>query len=391
MTDTPVFDYAIVGAGMAGASVAWRLARDGVRVLVLEREAQPGYHSTGRSAAMFMESYGTEQIRALTRASRAFYERPPEGFCNHPLLHPRGVLYVGTPGQEALLDEALAVYLREGLRARRIGAADAKALAPCLDAGQLVGAVLDESSADIDVAELHQGFLRGMARHGAQLHCNAELTGAVREGGAWALALADGRRFKARTIVNAAGAWADAVAQLCGARPLAIQPKRRSAFTFAAPQGVDVRGWPTVIGVDESFYFKPDAGQLLGSPANADPVPAQDVAPEELDIATGIHRIETLTDLRIRRPSHTWAGLRSFAPDGNFVIGWDERQDGFFWLAGQGGYGIQTAAGASAAASALLQRQPLPAFLAAEGVDAAQLSPARLGGGTPSASTSSSQ
>ena len=179
-------------------------------------------------------------------------------------------------------------------------------------------------------------------------------------------------------MVNAAGAWADAVARLCGARPLGIEPRRRSAFTFAAPEGEDIHGWPAVIGVDESFYFKPDAGQLLGSPANADPVPPHDVVAEELDVAMGIDRIETLTRLCIRRPRHVWAGLRSFAPDDDFVIGWDARREGFFWLAGQGGYGIQTAAGASAAAAALLMREPLPAELRAQGVDARRLSPERF-------------
>lgn len=376
-----VFDFAVVGAGMAGASVAYRLAREGASVAVLERESRPGYHSTGRSAAMFMESYGTEQIRALTRASRAFFEQPPEGFCAHPLLHPRGVLYVGTAGQERLLDDALAMYRREGLRAERIDAARAKAMAPCLEADKLVGAVHDVDATDIDVAELHQGFLRGMARQGARLRCDAELAAAAldEQAGVWTLTLGGGDAVRARAVVNAAGAWADPVAALCGARTLGIEPRRRSAFTFAAPEGVDVAAWPAVIGVDESFYFKPDAGQLLGSPANADPVAPHDVVPEELDIALGIHRIESLTSLRIRRPRHVWAGLRSFAPDGDFVIGWDPRRPGFFWLAGQGGYGIQSAPAVSRLAAALILGRPVPADIAAEGLDLASVSPARAG------------
>ncbi len=379
MMDDQVFDFAVVGAGMAGASVAWRLAGAGASVLVLEREPQPGYHSTGRSAAMFMESYGTAQIRALTRASRAFYDAPPEGFCEHALLQPRSVLYVGTAGQEAQLDDALAMYRRDGLRAERIDARQACALVPCLDEARLAGAVHDLDAMDIDVAGLHQGFLRGMARAGARLRCGAELAGAERDGqGLWTLTLHDGTPVRARAVVNAAGAWADAVARLCGARALGIEPRRRTAFTFAAPEGEAIHGWPAVIGVDESFYFKPDAGQLLGSPANADPVAPHDVVAEELDVAIGIDRIESLTRLRIRRPRHVWAGLRSFAPDGDFVIGWDARCQGFFWLAGQGGYGIQTAAGASAAAAALLMHAPLPGELLAQGVDAARLSPARF-------------
>ncbi|CAB5682066.1 D-amino acid dehydrogenase small subunit [Delftia tsuruhatensis] len=379
MMDNQVLDFAVIGAGMAGASVAWRLAGAGASVLVLEREPQPGYHATGRSAAMFMESYGTEQIRALTRASRAFYDAPPEGFCEHALLQPRSVLYVGTVGQEAQLDDALAMYRRDGLRAERIDARQACALVPCLDEAQLAGAVHDLDAMDIDVAGLHQGFLRGMARAGARLRCGAELAGAERDGqGLWSLTLHDGTRVRARAVVNAAGAWADAVARLCGAQALGIEPRRRSAFTFAAPEGEAIHDWPAVVGVDESFYFKPDAGQLLGSPANADPVAPHDVVAEELDVAIGIDRIESLTRLRIRRPRHVWAGLRSFAPDDDFVIGWDVRREGFFWLAGQGGYGIQTAAGASAAAAALLMHESLPGELLAQGVDAARLSPARF-------------
>ncbi len=178
--------------------------------------------------------------------------------------------------------------------------------------------------------------------------------------------------------MNAAGAWADEVARRCGVAPLGIQPKRRSAFIFDGPDGTDFRHWPTVCGVLEDWYIKPDAGQLLGSPANADPVPAHDVQPEELDIATGIAAIERDTTLRIRRPRRTWAGLRSFAPDGELVIGFDDTAAGFFWLAGQGGYGIQSAAGASALAAGLLGGQGLAPALAAEGVDPAGLSPARL-------------
>lgn len=252
-------------------------------------------------------------------------------------------------------------------------------MVPCLDADQLVGAVHDIDAMDIDVAELHQGYLRGMSRHGATLRCRAELQqGSLGDDGIWTLGLSDGSTVRTRAVVNAAGAWADDVARRCGAAPLGIQPKRRTAFTFPAPEGQVIGDWPAVIGVDESFYFKPDAGQLLGSPANADPVEAHDVVAEELDVATGIYHIEALTSLRIRRPSHVWAGLRSFAPDHEFVIGWDTQQDGLFWLAGQGGYGIQTAAGAAAAACALLQRQPLPEALVHHGVDAERLSPARL-------------
>ncbi|WP_353236311.1 FAD-dependent oxidoreductase [Diaphorobacter ruginosibacter] len=379
MTDN-VLDFAVIGAGMAGASVAYRLAQKGAAVIVLERESQPGYHSTGRSAAMFMESYGTDQIRALTRASRGFYTHPPQGFCASELLPARDVLYVGQEGQQKLLDDALAMYRNDGLDAEMISAARAKELVPVLELDKIIGAVHDRAATDIDVSELHQGFLRGMRQKGATLRCGAELLAARRDAqtGVWSLTLPGGDVVRARAVVNASGAWADTVAQLCGARPLNIQPKRRTAFTFNPPEGVDAHAWPVVIGVDESFYFKPDAAQLLGSPANADPVAPHDVVAEELDVAMGIHAIESVTSLRIRRPNHVWAGLRSFAPDGDFVIGWDTRCEGFFWLAGQGGYGIQTAAGASATACALLLREELPQSVREHGVDPAGLSPARF-------------
>jgi D-arginine dehydrogenase len=373
----PVYDAAVVGAGIAGASLAYELSRD-ARVLLLERESQPGMHSTGRSAAMFMESYGAPQARALTRASRAFYTAPPAGFSEVPILSPRGVLYAARQGQEAALDARFAELQATGSPVHRVGAAEVLARVPVLRAEGLIGAIAEPEATDVDVQALHQGWLRGCRQRGGTLWCDAELRRAGITGGHWTIALADGRSARARTLVNAAGAWADGVAERCGARPLGLQPKRRSAFTFAPPAGVDARGWPTVADVGEGWYFKPDAGQLLGSPANADPVTAHDVVPEELDIAMGIAGIEAATTMTIRRPARTWAGLRTFAPDGELVIGWDARRTAFFWLAGQGGYGIQSAAGAAQLAGALWRGAPLPEALRAQGIEPHRMEPARL-------------
>ncbi|MCC7286523.1 MAG: FAD-binding oxidoreductase [Burkholderiaceae bacterium] len=378
-SEATAFDAVVVGAGIAGASFAHALAPH-ARVLLLERESQPGMHSTGRSAAMFMASYGPPQVRALTRASRAFYQQPPAGFADTPILSARGALYVGWQGQEAALDAMLSELRATGSVVERIDAAQCLRRVPVLRAEGLVGGVLEADAMDIDVHALHQGFLRGFRRAGGTLWCDAELRSAEPAAGAWDVALADGRRVAARTLVNAAGAWADEVAHRCGAQPLGIEPRRRSAFTFAAPAGVDARSWPTVADVGERWYFKPDAGALLGSPANADPVAAHDVMPEELDIATGIAAIEAATTLTIRRPARTWAGLRSFAPDGELVIGWDARCNGFFWLAGQGGYGIQSAAGAAELAAALWRRAAIPETLLAQGIDLAALQPLRFAG-----------
>jgi D-arginine dehydrogenase len=371
------FDIAIIGAGIAGASLAYRLASER-SVLLLERESQPGYHTTGRSAAMFMESYGPPAIRALTRASRAFYEQPPSGFGDQPLLAPRGVLYLATHGQEALLQETQRTLAASGCELEEVDADAALARVSCLRPEVVHGALSEHGAQDIDVHALHQGFLRGMRGGGGELRTGAHVIAAQRDGARWVLQLADGETVRAHTVVDAAGAWVDEVAVLFGAAPIGLVPHRRSAFTFKAPEGTDVSGWPAVVGVDESYYFKPDAGQLLGSPANADPTVPHDVVPEELDIALGIHQIETVTTLTIRRPASTWAGLRSFVRDGEMVIGWDEHCPGFFWLAGQGGYGIQSAAGASELAASLLCSKPLPPELARHGVDPRVLAPQRL-------------
>ena len=371
------FDIAIIGAGIAGASLAYRLASER-SVLLLERESQPGYHTTGRSAAMFMESYGPPAIRALTRASRAFYEQPPSGFGDQPLLSPRGVLYLATHGQEALLQETQRTLAASGCALEEVDAEAALARVSCLRPEVVHGALFEHGAQDIDVHALHQGFLRGMRGGGGELRTGAHVVSAQRDGAWWVLQLADGETVRAHTVVDAAGAWVDEVAALFGAAPIGLVPHRRSAFTFKASEGMDVSGWPAVVGVDESYYFKPDAGQLLGSPANADPTVPHDVVPEELDIALGIHQIETVTTLTIRRPASTWAGLRSFVRDGEMVIGWDEHCPGFFWLAGQGGYGIQSAAGASELAASLLCGKPLPPELARHGVDPRVLAPQRL-------------
>jgi len=370
-------DIVVIGAGIAGASLAYRLA--GQRsVALLERETQPGYHSTGRSAAMFMESYGPPAVRALTRASRAFYEQPPQGFTAERLLTPRGVLYLATHGQEALLREMHEQLIRTCPGIELLSADDTLARVACLRPEAVHGALFEPDAQDIDVNALHHGFLRGFRLRGGTLRTGVQLQRAERRGDSWVMHTADGEPLCARVVVNAAGAWADELAALFSARSIGLVPHRRSAFTFSAPDGIDVSRWPAVVGVDESYYFKPDAGQLLGSPANADATVPHDVVPEELDVAMGIHQIESVTTLSIRRPTSTWAGLRSFVADGEPVIGFDDRCPGFFWLAAQGGYGIQSAAGASALAASLLLGTPVPDDLVGHGVDAAAVSPTRL-------------
>jgi D-arginine dehydrogenase len=369
-------DFLVIGGGIAGASVAYFLASRG-RVTLLEREAQPGYHSTGRSAALFDESYGSPQVNALTRASRAFFEAPPAGFCDVPLLAPRGALTVAELGQEALLQDYWKQLQGNTPSATLLTAEQACAIIPVLRPDKVLGATLNPDPADMDVDALHQGFLRGLTRAGGSVVCHAEVTALQYQDGLWHVQ-AGGHSYEAPVVINAAGAWVDVIAQLAAVQPLGLQPKRRSAMIFAPPDGVDGRHWPMAFGVGEDWYFKPDAGALLGSSANVDPVEPQDVQPEELDIATAIYAIEEITTLQIRRPSRTWAGLRSFVADGDLVGGFDDAAPGFFWVAGQGGYGVMTSPAMGEACAALARGQALPQHLAAFGLTPHMLSPKRL-------------
>ena len=371
-------DFVIVGGGIAGASVGYFLAPH-ARVVLLEREAQPGYHSTGRSAALFLESYGTPQVRALTGASRAFLDAPPPGFSEHPVLGPRGCLLVATQGQEEHLAAHWDLLRAMTPHARRLTPAEACAMVPALREERLVGAVLEPDAMDLDVHAIHQGYLRGLRRAGGTIACDAEVTAITRAGGAWEVATHAGT-WRAPVVINAAGAWCDVVAAQAGVTPIGLQPKRRSAFTFAPPAGMDPKHWPCLISADETWYVKQDAGMLLGSPANADPVHPHDVQPEELDIALAIDRIQQMTTLEIRRPARTWAGLRSFVADGDLVGGFDPDAPGFFWVAAQGGYGIQTSPAMGEACAALARGLPLPERIAGFGLTEAMLSPARLRG-----------
>lgn len=370
-------DIAVIGGGIAGASAAWAMA-DRHRVVLLERESQPGYHSSGRSAALFSETYGNAVVRGLSVASRDFLATPPEGFSTHPMLSPRGVLLVGTHGQE----QALALAATEGAalvpEVRAIDRADVCRCVPALRPGWIAGGVLEPGAMDIDTHALLSGFLRAFRERGGVLRTGSEVRGLVRAGAHWHIALADGE-IRAAVVVAAAGAWCDAVGAMAGAGPLGLVPKRRTAFLVDPPAAVDSSKWPAVIAVDESFYVKPDAGKLLCSPADETPSPPCDAQPEELDVAIAVDRIQQAAELPVDRIAHRWAGLRSFVADKSPVVGYDTRVPGFFWLAGQGGYGFQTAPAMAFAAAALVDRRELPAALRDRGVDAAALSPARLG------------
>ena len=369
-------DFVIVGAGMAGASAAWCLAERG-RTVVLEREDVPGYHTTGRSAAMYLETYGGPLTRGLAVAGRAFLAGPPSGFAASPLIAPHPVIYIGRADQTGALDR-----LYDGNRAQvptlaRLGAAEALERVAVLREDYVAGAVLEPAAHEIDVAALHQGFLRGLRARGGALVTEAEVTALARRGGLWQAETAAGA-YAAPVLVNAAGAWCDAVAALAGVPPVGLQPKRRTAFIFDGPAGDGVDRWPMVHCIEDGFYLKPDAGRLLGSPADETPSAPCDAYPEELDIAIGADRIMRATTLEIRHIRNKWAGLRSFVADREPVAGFDGAAEGFFWLAGQGGAGIMTAPALGRATAAIATGEPLPEALAARGIAAAGLSPSRL-------------
>ena len=372
---TTTTDFLILGAGIAGASTGHFLAPH-ARCLMLERESQPGYHSTSRSAAQFIATYGTPQVRALSKASEPFFKQPPEGFASVPLLHPRGMLTFAGEADLAALEGAWSVLQQTTATGRWLTAEEACALVPVLRPEVVRAAILEPDSFDMDVDAIHQGYLRGFKRAGGELVTGAEVVGIERVGATWRVTTAAGAVFEAPVLINAAGAWCDAVAQLAGVTPIGLVPKRRSALTFDAPAGLDVSHWPMVLAADESVYFKPDAGALLASPVNEDPTHPQNVQPEELDIALAMHALETWTTLAVR-PSHTWAGLRSFVADGDLVAGFDAQAPGFFWCAAQGGYGIQTSAAMGEACAALARGLALPGHIATCGLTVEMLSPGR--------------
>ncbi|MDA0703983.1 MAG: FAD-binding oxidoreductase [Proteobacteria bacterium] len=366
-------DLAVIGGGIAGAAIAYRMAPH-CSVTLLERESQPGYHSTGRSAAGLSETLGAPAIRALTRFGRPFLETPPEGFAQAPLTRRRSWLFVGREDQRRDYD-ALCAEAGDGIEI--LDPAEAERLLPILRPGYAAHAALEPKACDLDVDAIHKGFLRGARAAGARFLTDAEVGAMSRRGGVWQIETTAGR-IEAPVVVNAAGAWADAIALLAGVRPIGLVPKRRTALILDPPEGMDPTDWPELDDMSEEFYLKPEVGKLLASPADETPMTAQDAQPDEMDIAVCVERIQQATVLQVRRIEHSWAGLRSFVADRVPVIGFDYEAEGFFWLAGQGGAGIQTSPGLSEAAATLLRGQAWPAGLAALGLEPAMLSPARL-------------
>lgn len=374
MTNSVTTDIAIIGGGMAGASAGYFLADD-AEVVLLERESQPGYHTTGRSAALLFEGYGNAVIRAITKGGRPFFESPPADFSDAPVLSPRGGLMVATESQLSLLDEGLADSLATGVHSELIDGDALFDVAPFLRRDVIVRGLFEPGAMDMDVNAMLQGFLRGLRAKGGQVQTDAEVMSLTHDGRVWRVETRSAT-VAAKTVVNAAGAWADEIAVMAGAARVGLVPKRRTAFTFDPAPGLDIARWPLTAGADETWYVKPDAGRMFGSPADQTPSAPCDAQPEELDLAIAADRIMTHTTLEIRRFASTWAGLRSFVADKSPVVGFDPRAEGFFWLAGQGGYGIQTAPGIGRLAVSLIKGADIPSDIK---VAASDLAPDRPG------------
>jgi D-arginine dehydrogenase len=366
-------DFAVIGAGIAGASVAYELQGRGSTVL-LERETLPGHHTTGRSAAFLVESYGSRVVQALTRGGRRFLEKPPEGFAPHPLLYPRQVLWVGRADQRERLEAKLKEGRESGAALRAVDAAGALAVCPVLREDYVAGGVLEPNAMSIDVAGLLEAFLRGFRARGGVLATRAEVTAIDRVGDGWEVVAGDAAH-RASVVVNAAGAWCDQVARLSGAPSIGLTPLRRTAITFDPPAGSELGSWPCVIDADEDFYFKPEGAQLLASPCDETP----DATPDDYQVALAAERVQRATTIELRHIRRRWAGLRSFVADRSPVIGMDPKRAGFFWLAGQGGFGIMTSSSAARAAASLIADGALPPDLEALGLSPGALSPGRSG------------
>jgi D-arginine dehydrogenase len=368
------FDFLIIGAGASGAGAAYQLAKLG-KTAILEAEDMPGYHSTGRSAALFTRNYGPAAVRAVSAVSYDFFQSPPEGFTDHPLLTPRGGLSVAFKSEEAKLDKIKALG-SDAHPIHEVSVAEAMQLAPLLRADLLSRAVYEPGVLDMDVDAIHRGFLKGFAARGGQTITDRTVTSLTRDGNAWQVMTPKGS-YRATIVINAAGAWADRIGQLAGAKPIGLVPKRRTAILIDPPTGIDIKTMPLVDFSGGETYIKPTSGKIMASPGDETPVEPQDIQPDDMDVAVLADWLERHTAITIRRIDHSWAGLRSFVSDGVPVVGFDASQPNFFWLAGQGGFGIMMSAALGQLTAALVSGAGLPPEFVEQGLQESALSPAR--------------
>ena len=345
---------------MAGLSAAAMLSPH-LSVTVLEAEESIGYHSSGRSATMLHYALGNPLVRALTLASRPFFDQPPEDFTDVPLGRTMPVLVHARADELADLD-ALDAAIAPFATLERIGEREMVELCPVLKVGEggAVSGLVDRNGLRLDPHALLQGYARVLRRNGGKLATSARAESIVREGGSWTVGTERGESFSAPILVDAAGSWADRVAALAGVAPLGLQPKRRTIITFDAPPGFDPGGWPFAKTVGDELYFAPESGRLFASPMDEVPTDPCDAQPDDFEIALAAYRVEERTTIKVERIVHKWAGLRTFARDRHPVAGFAPDADGFFWLAGQGGFGLQTSPTMAAAAASSILDTPWP-------------------------------
>ena len=374
-SDCPMSDYLVIGAGVAGAAAAMELAGTG-SVTMIEMEERPGYHSSGRSAALYTPNYGPPVVRAIIAFSTAFYRDPPAGFAAHPLLTPRqAITFVGTGGEEKI-DKFIGLATA-ATPTHEISPDEACARAPLLRRDVVARAMLDPHVMDMDAHAIHQGFLRTFKSRGGKLATDQRIVAIERSNGVWRATGADGTVFSAPILVNAAGAWADEIGQLAGLKSIGLQPKRRTAIVIGGDAALAPGNLPAIDDGISEAYVKPDAGRLMSSLGDATPSPPCDAQPEDLDMALIVDWLERHTHLTVRRIEHSWAGLRSFVADDCPVVGFDSAQEGFFWLAGQGGYGIMLAAALGRITRDLIRDGRLANAYLDKGITETALSPAR--------------
>jgi D-arginine dehydrogenase len=366
---TEATDIVVIGAGIAGASIAARLAEH-ADVILVDAEDQPGYHATGRSAAYFAPRYGNDVVQSVTGISEPFYNNPPDGFTDVPLLRGRHCLMIASQDQQ----QRLAGNAQANPSLELLDSNQLVELVPNLRPTHIKAGVLDRSGGDLNVDAILQGFIRLFQRRGGKLRTRFRVDTCTRQSGRWSIQ-SGSNRISAGTVVNAAGAWADQVAELAGLASIGLVPKRRTAMLIDPPVEQNIDKWPMIVDIDEAFYLKPEAGKLLLSPADETPSSPCDAQANEIDIAIAVDRLTRATTIPVDRISHRWAGLRTFAPDNSFVVGFDDRTTGFFWLAGQGGYGVQSAPGLSQLAARILNTETLDE---SERTIATRISAARL-------------
>jgi D-arginine dehydrogenase len=366
------YDFMVVGAGIAGASIAAHLAATH-KVVLIDMEQRAGYHTTSRSAASYEPNYGPPPMLAFTRESDDFFKSPPEGFADAPLLTPRSSLFFEAEGQAHHTTKLLA----HAAGLEEISLQQAEVLFPVLKPDYARRCFLDAHTADIDVDLLHRGYLKMLKGRGGTMLMSSPLKSAARKDAVWHVKCG-ATDLTAPNIVNASGAWGDEVAKLCGAKPVGLIPKRRSIGVVPMDDNLDFKDWPMVTDVGETWYAKPQSGKLIVSSADATPVEPHDAYADDMAIAEGIDRLMTATTLEVERLDHSWGGLRTFAPDGNPVVGFDPYTEGFFWLVGQGGYGIQSCPALAETAAAMALRQPISNRMTDFSLNPADITPDRF-------------